>query len=126
MMTPSATASRARADSAILAESRLEPDASRTVFERHFDAVHRFVCARLGLALADDITSETFLIAFERRHRFDSSYGSARPWLLGIAANLIRGHHRRPPSCMRWRRRRLRRRRSPSIASIGVGHLPPP
>ena len=94
MMTLSVTAASLRPDAAILDDSRLEPDAFRAVFERHFDAVHRFVCARLGTALADDIASETFLLAFERRHRFDTSYDSALPWLLGIAANLVRGQQR--------------------------------
>jgi RNA polymerase sigma factor (sigma-70 family) len=94
MMTRTVTAAGARTDSAVLADSRVRPDAFRAVFERHFDAVHRFVRARLGSTLADDIASETFLVAFERRHLFDSRYRSARPWLLGIAANLTRSHHR--------------------------------
>ena len=38
--------------------------------------------------------SETFLVAFERRDRFDHSWDDARPWLLGIATNLLRRHHR--------------------------------
>ena len=94
MMSLSLTVASLPPDAAILADSRVEPDAFRVVFERHFDAVHRFVCARLGTALADDIASETFLLAFERRQRFDASYDSALPWLLGIAANLVRGHRR--------------------------------
>ncbi len=35
---------------------------------------------------------ETFLVAFERRERYDLSYDSALPWLLGIATVLIRKH----------------------------------
>jgi RNA polymerase sigma-70 factor (ECF subfamily) len=100
-MTITVTPSDARGDAAILARSRVDADAFRAVFERHFDAVHRFVCARLGAALADDIASETFLIAFEQRERFDARYDSARPWLLGIAANLVRGHHRQEAARLR-------------------------
>jgi RNA polymerase sigma-70 factor, ECF subfamily len=43
---------------------------------------------------ADDIAAETFLIGFRGRHRYDSSWSSARPWLYGIATNLIRQHRR--------------------------------
>lgn len=38
--------------------------------------------------------AETFLIAFERRHTFDPSVENVLPWLLGIATNLLRRHHR--------------------------------
>lgn len=49
---------------------------------------------RLGEGAADDITADTFLVAFRSRARFDTGRESARPWLYGIAANLI-GRHRR-------------------------------
>jgi RNA polymerase sigma-70 factor (ECF subfamily) len=44
--------------------------------------------------LADDITADTFAVALYERARFDPSRASARPWLFGIAANLV-GKHRR-------------------------------
>ncbi|XAS69792.1 sigma factor [Micrococcaceae bacterium Sec5.7] len=43
---------------------------------------------------ADDVTSETFLVAFERMDTFDHGRDDARPWLFGIATNLLRRHHR--------------------------------
>lgn len=42
----------------------------------------------------EDITAETFLAAFRTRGRYDVSRAGARPWLYGIAANLI-GKQRR-------------------------------
>jgi len=42
----------------------------------------------------EEILAQTFLTAFEKRARFDLSYESARPWLLGIATNIIRHHLR--------------------------------
>lgn len=33
-------------------------------------------------------------MTFKSRHRFDLSYRSARPWLLGIASNLISNRYR--------------------------------
>jgi RNA polymerase sigma-70 factor (ECF subfamily) len=32
-------------------------------------------------------------VAFRQRHRYDLARHDARPWLYGIAANLIRRHH---------------------------------
>ncbi len=64
------------------------------MFERHFVAVHRYAQQRVGLSAADEIAAETFLVAFDRRRRYDGGQTSARPWLLGIATNLVRHHWR--------------------------------
>ena len=56
--------------------------------------MHRFVLRRLGADLADDITAETFATALRHRARYDPARPNARPWLFGIAANLV-GKHRR-------------------------------
>jgi RNA polymerase sigma factor (sigma-70 family) len=64
------------------------------VFDRHFRAIHRFLQARVGSQLADDLASETFVIAFRRRASFDRARDDARPWLHGIAVNLLREHRR--------------------------------
>jgi len=40
--------------------------------------------------LADDVVSATFLQAWRLRGRIDADGGSLRPWLLGIATNVIR------------------------------------
>jgi RNA polymerase sigma factor (sigma-70 family) len=49
--------------------------------------------------MADDIVADTFLAAFRRRQSYDLRRSDARPWLYGIAANLI-GKHRRTESRM--------------------------
>lgn len=49
---------------------------------------------RVSPDAADDIAAETFLAAFRQRRRFDPDRGAVRPWLYGIATNLI-GLHRR-------------------------------
>jgi RNA polymerase sigma-70 factor (ECF subfamily) len=56
--------------------------------------IHRYVARRLDVHAADDIAAETFTIAFRGRHRYDLARSNARPWLYGIATNLI-GRHRR-------------------------------
>ncbi|MEV6425550.1 RNA polymerase sigma factor [Streptomyces sp. NPDC051662] len=71
-----------------------EPEIFSELFDRHAAELHRYVLRRLGDGLADDIVGETFLIAFRQRHRYDTEQRHARPWLYGIAANLI-GKHRR-------------------------------
>jgi RNA polymerase sigma factor (sigma-70 family) len=81
-------------DAEVIRRSHGAPDAFALLFDRHAPALHRYVTRRLGEALADDIVAETFLAAFRRRDRYDPGRADARPWLYGMAANLI-GHHRR-------------------------------
>ncbi|MBB2909532.1 RNA polymerase sigma-70 factor (ECF subfamily) [Streptosporangium becharense] len=64
------------------------------VFDAHYEEIHRYIGRRLDLDVAEDLAAETFLIAFRRRDRFDPARGAPRPWLYGIATNLI-GRHRR-------------------------------
>lgn len=63
-------------------------------FEGNFAFVHHFIARRVGTPLADDLTAETFAIAFRRRRSFDPHIGPVRAWLLGIANNLVREHWR--------------------------------
>ncbi len=71
------------------------------VFEQHFEAIHRYVSRRLGRDLADDVTAQVFAEAFAGRTTYDAEKGSVRPWLFGIATNLVRRHHRRERTA--WR-----------------------
>jgi RNA polymerase sigma factor (sigma-70 family) len=77
-------------DAEAIAQSLDEPSAFAAVFERHFSLVHRFLCARAGVEPAADLASETFAIAFRRRADYDLERPDARPWLIGIAVNLVR------------------------------------
>jgi RNA polymerase sigma-70 factor (ECF subfamily) len=85
---------QAATDAEAILASREEPEAFVLVFDRHFAAIHRYLHRRVGKELADDLAAETFAQAFQARHRFDARYEGARPWLYGIASNLLR-HHRR-------------------------------
>lgn len=82
-----------RTDGEIFARSVRDPEAFGEIFERHGAAVLAYARKRIGHA-GEEVAARTFLTAFERRARFDTSYRSARPWLLGIATNLIRHHLR--------------------------------
>jgi RNA polymerase sigma factor (sigma-70 family) len=81
-------------DARAIERSWHDPDRFAEVFDRHYDGIHGYAARRLGPSLADDVAAETFLIAFDRRKRYDVSQASARPWLFGIASNLIARHHR--------------------------------
>lgn len=80
-------------DSEIIERSAREPQAFGEVFDRHAKVVESFLRRRLGADAAEDCLSETFLVAFRRRHSFDHEWESARPWLLGIAVR-VAGRHR--------------------------------
>ena len=74
--------------------SRGRPEVFGELYARHFAAVYQYVAGRLGPDAADDLAAETFLAAFRRRDRFDPARGSVRPWLFGMATNLVAQHHR--------------------------------
>lgn len=70
-------------------------------FEQHFDAIHRFIARRLGSSAADDLAAHVFSEAVAGAGRYDASRGEVRPWLFGIATNVVRRHRRREQAM--WR-----------------------
>ncbi|WP_205881404.1 RNA polymerase sigma factor [Leucobacter coleopterorum] len=84
-----------------MARSRDAPDVFAKLYDRHARAVFRYSASRLGREHADDLTSDTFLVAFELRDRYDTAVQTALPWLLGIATRLIR--RRRRDEIASWR-----------------------
>ncbi|QWF84482.1 RNA polymerase sigma factor [Amycolatopsis sp. CA-230715] len=81
-------------DSAVVERSWTDADAFAIIFDRYAVTVHRFLARRVGGQLADDLTGQTMLVAFDQRRRFDLSRSSALPWLYGIATNLLHRHTR--------------------------------
>jgi RNA polymerase sigma-70 factor (ECF subfamily) len=81
-------------DGRVIRRSLSEPRAFGLIFERHFDAVHDYARRRVGAELGEEIATDVFARAFDRRKSFDVTRDDARPWLLGIAANLLRRHWR--------------------------------
>jgi RNA polymerase sigma-70 factor (ECF subfamily) len=81
-------------DARIIEEACSRPIAFAEIFDRHYDALRDYLARRLPAALAEELAAESFLIAFERRRDYDLAFPSARPWLFGIATNLL-GRHRR-------------------------------
>ncbi|GAB2848912.1 RNA polymerase sigma factor [Actinocorallia aurea] len=81
-------------DAELIRLSRDAPERFAELFDRYARDVHGYVARRLGPQYADDVVGETFLVAFRRRDRYDTARDNARPWLYGIATNLIARHHR--------------------------------
>ncbi len=59
-------------------------------------------------AAAEDVLSLTFLEAWRNREQISPEGGSLRPWLLGVATNVVRGHYR------------ARRRHRETLARLGL------
>ncbi|MDN4609586.1 RNA polymerase sigma factor [Arthrobacter burdickii] len=81
-------------DAEIVERSRYGPAAFGELYDRHGPDIYRYAARRAGDFVAEDVMAETFLIAFEGRFDFVGSTGAVRPWLFGIATNLLRRHHR--------------------------------
>jgi RNA polymerase sigma factor (sigma-70 family) len=77
-----------------------ETNALAPLIDRHHVALHRFVARRIG-ADAEDIVAETFECACRRAASYRPAGPDARPWLFGIANNLVRGHARREAAMYR-------------------------
>jgi RNA polymerase sigma factor (sigma-70 family) len=72
-----------------------DADAFGALFERHGAAVLQFCFRRTADAsLAEDLTSIVFLEAWRKRGKLELFQESARPWLLGVALNVVRSQHR--------------------------------
>jgi RNA polymerase sigma-70 factor (ECF subfamily) len=70
------------------------------VFEADFASLHRYLARRVGAAAADELAAETFAVAFRNWDRLDPER-PVRPWLYGIAANLMRHHWRKERRMLR-------------------------
>src|SRR6266540_19340 len=81
-------------DADVIARSRREPSLFAVIFDRHARHIHRYLARRLGDTVADDVLAETFLTAFGKRAKYDRDRPDARPWLYGIATNLVSRHRR--------------------------------
>jgi RNA polymerase sigma factor (sigma-70 family) len=80
-------------DEELLAESLAAPERFATIFDRYVSVVHGYLSRRVG-GLADDLVSETFLLAFRGRGGYVPGRAPVRAWLFGIATNLVRRHAR--------------------------------
>lgn len=99
-------------DARVIELSWKEPEHFAAIFDRYFGEVHRYLARRVGVPVADDLAGEVFLAAFAQRKRYDIARGNARPWLYGIATNVVGSH---------WRHER---RFYGALARVGDGIVP--
>ncbi|MEV4896681.1 RNA polymerase sigma factor, partial [Nonomuraea sp. NPDC055795] len=95
-------------DAALIGRSLGDPESFAALFDRHAEEIHRYAARRLGAELAEDVTGEVFLVAFRARARYDLARPDARPWLYGIATNVVAQH------------RRAERRRNQAMAKVSA------
>jgi RNA polymerase sigma factor (sigma-70 family) len=107
-------------DADAIAASLASPDAFGEVFDRHATTLYRYFVRRVGPSEADDLTSDVFRIAFERRDAYDLDRENARPWLYGIASNLVARRDRSAARRARAVARSIPPRESTDIAADRV------
>jgi RNA polymerase sigma-70 factor (ECF subfamily) len=95
------TAEQAATDNEAVRASLTRPQAFAVLFDRHYDAIWRYLCRRVGPTGADDLAGESFLRAFVKRSSYEPSSLGPRPWLYGISTNLLREQARRENRQMR-------------------------
>ena len=68
-------------------------DSFEAAFRAEYPRLNRYLKRRVGAAIADDLSVETFVTAYANWTYFDQGR-PVRPWLYGIAANLLRHYWR--------------------------------
>ncbi|MEV7184974.1 RNA polymerase sigma factor [Kitasatospora sp. NPDC093102] len=86
---------------------RGDPDALGELYDEHAQVLYRYALRVTGdWAEAEDVVSTTFLEAWRGREKLHPDGDGLRPWLLGIATNVMR------------RTARARRRRDSALARL--------
>lgn len=88
----------------------------RSMYDDCAPALFAYLARRVGRELAEDLLAETFRTAIESRSTFDSTRGSEKAWLFGIATNLLRRH---------WRTERRRLLALQRSAAMTASHIDP-
>lgn len=91
-----ATAASANdSDATIIQDSLDNRKRFAPIFERHFAQIYRYLSQRTEPSAAEDLASEVFAIALNKRNKFVAQHDSALPWLYGIASNLLADQSRK-------------------------------
>lgn len=98
-----------RPEAGLIADARRDPDAFARLYERHHNAIYRYLCRRTGDAHeAEDLAGEVFLAAMQNIGGYRDTGAGFRAWLYGVATN----------KANRWARDWRRRRRRPMPAEL--------
>lgn len=101
-----------------------DPEAFRELFRAYAPLVHRHAARVTGdWAVAEDVVSLTFLEAWRLRGRLRDEGETPRPWLMGIAVNVLRNTGRAARRHQRALARVPRRDVLPDFADELVGRM---
>ena len=81
-------------DAEMIKASLDDPAQFAVVYDRHAGTVFRYLVRRVGRDIADELLGDTFRVAFENRATYEGERSNARPWLYGIASNLVAKYRR--------------------------------
>jgi RNA polymerase sigma-70 factor (ECF subfamily) len=107
-------------DDDVITASHDAPALFAEIFSRHWSPIRAYLARRVGRDHGEELAAEVFVRAFDRRASYRAGTGDARPWLYGIAANLIREHRRRE------RRHLQALGRVPLVSAHADAHEPAP
>ena len=101
-----------------------DPETFGQVFEEHARAVYRHAVRVTGdWTAAEDVVSLTFLEAWRLRGKVEPDGESLRPWLLGIATNVMRNTRRAARRHQKVLSQLPPRQETPDFADELVGRL---
>ena len=100
MLAPYQPDPKSREPLRLLRETRSVGRSFDQVFEAEYRPLRGYLYRRLGSSDADELAAETFAIAYRRWDDLDPSR-PVRPWLYGIAANLLRHQWRKERRMLR-------------------------
>ena len=66
-MVTSADEPGTESDADLIHQADRSPERFAALFDRHYRHIYAYAARRLGTDLAEDVASETFLVAFDRR-----------------------------------------------------------
>lgn len=79
-----------RTDAQLLCATGTDPEAFGEFFDRHYEDVLTYFCARVRSPhTAADLCAETLAAVLDGVDRFDPAKGSARQWMFGIARHKL-------------------------------------
>jgi DNA-directed RNA polymerase specialized sigma24 family protein len=73
-------------------------EAFMEVICRHESAVGAYLTRRVGRDAAEDLLGDVWVAALGSRATYDRSFAVARPWLFGLALNILRRYWRSRPA----------------------------
>ena len=81
--------SRDATDATIIQQSLRNSELFAVLYDRYATQLYHYAYRRVGPEAAEDVVADTFLVAFQRRGRYDLERPDALPWLFGIVSKEI-------------------------------------